>query len=73
MLVLGFWINTIVLAIMHDLGLRNIYVRDCVLVVFSLLYGVVSVFIRNYCAPKLEKYLTKVLENNFRVVFGIIY
>lgn len=59
MLVLGFLINTIVLAIPYDLGLRNIYVRDCVLVVFSFVCGVVSAFIRNYCAPKLEKYLTK--------------
>lgn len=39
--------------------MRNIYVRDCVLVVFSFVCGVVSAFIRNYCAPKLEKYLTK--------------
>ena len=62
MLVLGFLINTIVLAIPYDFGLRNIYVRDCVLVVFSFVCGVVSAFIRNYCAPKLEKYLTK----NFR-------
>ena len=76
MLVLGFLMNTIVLAIPYDFGLRNIYVRDCVLVVFSFVCGVVSAFIRNYCAPKLEKYLTK----NFRrktisesCLFKIIY